>query len=93
MTGLDYNLAGFEKWDWLRPGISVRKLTLFVWVNVHFVVEFRLDVDVQHFQAALLRHDVANHSRVGLPLLFAFSLVVLPEVLIRLEDGKFRNRY
>lgn len=49
----------------------------------HFVIVGRFTSS----QIELLGEQGANHSGVGLPLLFAFLLMVLPEVLVWLEHG------
>ena len=41
---------------------------------------------VLNVESQLLRHDGTNDSRIRLPLLLAFLLMMLPEVFIRVED-------
>jgi hypothetical protein len=57
-----------------------------------FVRYFVLCLQFRRFEAADFSHDLAHDSCVAFPFLFfAFLPVVLPEILVWLEDGQLLN--
>ena len=61
------------------------------WIEQLLVLElvFNTLIDLGH--VAVLGEDIANDSRIGLPLFFTVPLMILPQVLVRSKHGQMDN--
>lgn len=72
---------------------SLRSFSFHLWVQNFLVFKLFFNVHIESWDSRNVWHQLTDYSRIGLPFFFTFSLVILPEKVVRSEDWELNFCY